>query len=216
MPKPTAASLAPNTSNVLPSADGPEPRAETDLNTSHAPSTSRCPGSEEASERASETGRCSEGKFVKNSTNSMNSMPATHRRTGGFAPGHPWRFQPGKSGNPKGRPPRSNPNPISDVLRERLAQALPDSRGRTYAEIIADKIIESAVFGSTRSINLLLDRVEGRPAQPAGTSAADSPGSQDWKGLIAVICAALEPFPEAQAAVTRAIEEYKSDGDDPD
>lgn len=204
MTKPTAAPLGPPAGRGLAPAANPNAATQTDLN---------APGSNPES-AAAETGRCSERKLVNNSTNSMNSMPPTHRSIGGFAPGHPWRFQPGKSGNPKGRPPRSNPSPISDVLRARLTQAFPNSRGKTYAEIIADKIIESALFGSTRSINLLLDRVEGRPARPNDGDGPDSPSSEDWKGLVAVICAALEPFPEAQAAVARAIEEYKPNGDD--
>ena len=155
----------------------------------------------------------------KNSTNSTNSTP-THRQVGGFAPGNPWRFKRGQCGNPKGRPRRRRPTPLSDVFRDRLTRAVPQAPERTYAELIGDRILGAAVAGDMKAINAWLDRTEGRPRQTLGAHAScvhpsqRAPedtgiplGAADWINLRKALTA-LEPFPEARNVVMQTITEY--------
>lgn len=74
-------------------------------------------------------------------------------------------FQPGQSGNPGGRP-KKLLTVLSDALREKLKDVSPD-RHRTYAEVLADKLVEEAVAGKlpVLAIREIADRTEGKPAQ---------------------------------------------------
>jgi hypothetical protein len=148
----------------------------------------------------------------KISTNSMNSMP-THRKAGGFAPGHPWRFQPGQSGNPKGRPPRAKPKLVSDVLRDCLAQPCPDAPKKSYAEVIGDSILKAASAGEIRAIVELLDRTEGKARQAAPAGPPNPLLSEEWALLRDTIADTLERFPDAKAAVLEALEQNDPNGD---
>lgn len=75
----------------------------------------------------------------------------------------PHRWQPGKSGNPGGRPKRT---PLADACREVLALPVPgDSEGRTYAQKIAATLAEKAAEGDIRAAAELADRAEGRARQ---------------------------------------------------
>ena len=146
------------------------------------------------------------------SANSAHSA-STHKANGDFAPGHPWRFQPGQSGNPKGRPRRKKVRPLSEVLQTRLAQPVPDAPETSYAEFLGDLILKSALDGNIRAINALFDRTEGRPRQPIGIQAPSLVDSEEWIKLREAICGAIEPFPEVQAAVLKAIDEMEDDDD---
>ena len=57
------------------------------------------------------------------------------------------KFQPGVSGNPKGRPPRKRQ--VSALLEEALEKKLPD---------VLAKVIESALAGDMTAAKMLLDR----------------------------------------------------------
>lgn len=73
-------------------------------------------------------------------------------------------WQPGQSGNPKGRP--KNRNLLSRALRDMLGMVVPDdSQGRTYAEIIALSLILAAAKGSVGAACEIADRTEGKPRQ---------------------------------------------------
>lgn len=67
----------------------------------------------------------------------------------------PWQFQPGQSGNPNGRPKKGTA--ITDVLREML-EANPDIKRK-----LSNKLLELALEGDLAAINILLDRLEGKP-----------------------------------------------------
>jgi hypothetical protein len=85
----------------------------------------------------------------------------------------PFRWQPGQSGNPAGRPP--SPAVLSDALRAKLAEQYPgDRRHRTYAEKLAARLIESALRGSVSAMALICERVEGK-SPLAVTGAGGSP-----------------------------------------
>src|SRR3972149_6033262 len=65
------------------------------------------------------------------------------------------QFVKGVSGNPNGRPRGKTP---SEYLRARL------ERGRTYEQIM-DKVTSLAVSGERWAVELLFDRMEGKPLQ---------------------------------------------------
>ena len=85
----------------------------------------------------------------------------------------PYRWKPGESGNPAGRPPSEAA--LSDDLRSRLAEKVPgDKQHRTYAQKIACRLVEAALRGSVSAAALIADRVEGKPPQSL-TGANGSP-----------------------------------------
>lgn len=72
-------------------------------------------------------------------------------------------FQPGQSGNPKGRPKSIT---MSEAYRRELAKVDPaDPQGRTYAEVLAEQIIIKARGGDVRAVREITDRTEGKPKQ---------------------------------------------------
>jgi hypothetical protein len=81
-----------------------------------------------------------------------------------FQPGHGYgaefRFKPGRSGNPSGRP---HCKEISKALRERLASEVP-LPAKTGAEKIAKKWFEESLGGNIAAMTSLADRAEGKPA----------------------------------------------------
>lgn len=71
-------------------------------------------------------------------------------------------FMPGKSGNPKGRPPTRG---LLNALKTAIAEVGPD--GRSVEELLADALVEEALHGRNRlpAIQTIFDRLEGRPRQ---------------------------------------------------
>lgn len=83
---------------------------------------------------------------------------------GGNVPPPEYRFAPGQSGNPGGRP---KTKPLTDAYRAILNQKDPnDKEGRTYAEIIAMAQVKRAIEGDSRAVGEIADRVEGKVTQP--------------------------------------------------
>jgi hypothetical protein len=81
------------------------------------------------------------------------------------AVGEATQFKVGESGNPGGRPRTAK---LSEACRAKLASLIPgDLEGRTYAEGIADKLVQLALKGDIRAAQELADRGEGRPSQMA-------------------------------------------------
>jgi len=76
------------------------------------------------------------------------------------------RWKKGSSGNPGGRP---KSRLLSEALRTRLAEVKPDDpAGRTYAEVVAQNLIEIACSegpGAVHAANEIADRLEGRSRQ---------------------------------------------------
>lgn len=73
-------------------------------------------------------------------------------------------FMPGQSGNPGGRPKGSVK--VSSCYERSLARPFPgDAQGRTYAQVIADRIVELAAEGRIDAIKEITDRTEGRSKQ---------------------------------------------------
>lgn len=80
---------------------------------------------------------------------------------GRFAKGNTAGFQPGQSGNPKGRPKCLT---LSEAMRNELAKLQPGTE-QTYAEIIAAKLVHHAAMGSVMAAKEIADRTEGKPRQ---------------------------------------------------
>jgi hypothetical protein len=86
---------------------------------------------------------------------------------GGIDPsvGEATQFKPGASGSPGGRPRAAR---LSEACRAKLGALVPDdAEGRTYAEAIAEKLVQLALRGDIRAAQELADRGEGRPSQMA-------------------------------------------------
>ena len=102
----------------------------------------------------------------------MSDDPKNKPRTKPIPP-EAYRFRPGQSGNPGGRP-KKKPITIAaeKLLSEKippdhpLARQVPQLRGKTWAEAIVYGQALSAVKGGTPAAKELADRVEGRVAQP--------------------------------------------------
>jgi Family of unknown function (DUF5681) len=72
-------------------------------------------------------------------------------------------FMPGQCGNPSGRPKSAS---LSKAYRQKLESLFPgDPAGRTYAEVIADRVADDAANGNLNAARELADRAEGRAAQ---------------------------------------------------
>lgn len=77
------------------------------------------------------------------------------------------RFQPGASGNPRGRPrDRGLQHEIERALAKRIA-------GRTRLELMAEKVVEMALAGDMRAAEFIGKRLW--PERPASDSAATVP-----------------------------------------
>jgi hypothetical protein len=78
-------------------------------------------------------------------------------------------FEPGKSGNPNGRPPRDLV--LSDLARKRVNEEvfIEDAGGNkiktTAKEAIIQRVIQMAMAGDKWAINQLWDRLEGQATQ---------------------------------------------------
>jgi hypothetical protein len=67
----------------------------------------------------------------------------------------------GQSGNPRGRPRRGLC--LSDLLRKELDRTGP--AGVAHKEALVSALVEAACEGDLRAIDMIFDRLEGRPAQ---------------------------------------------------
>ena len=75
----------------------------------------------------------------------------------------PWK--PGQSGNPKGRPPKNKT--LTDAL-ERALKKKDVKRGYddiSRKDAIAEILTQEALKGNLKAIDMILDRIEGRPGQ---------------------------------------------------
>lgn len=92
------------------------------------------------------------------------SKPQNKRKNKGRPePPKEYRWKPGQSGNPGGRPKRKV---LSDAYRAQLEELVPgDKQGRTWAEFIAAKAILEAAKGKIPAAAEIADRTEGKPRQ---------------------------------------------------
>lgn len=80
---------------------------------------------------------------------------------GRFVKGNVYKWSPGQSGNPNGRPKGSK---NGSAALKRMARILRDPKtGLTFEDQIAAKLISLALDGSLPAIKEFYDRTEGRP-----------------------------------------------------
>ncbi len=87
-----------------------------------------------------------------------------------LALGAKYRWKPGQSGNPGGRPRFKK---LNEAARQILASPLPDDPKRTFAEAIVERLADAALRGSVGAAQELADRAEGRPGISVDVNAAD-------------------------------------------
>jgi len=79
--------------------------------------------------------------------------------------GNPANLRPwpkGVSGNPGGRVKKQ---PITAELERLLGEEAPNREGHTWAQVIAQALLEQASRGDVRAISELTNRLEGKPLQ---------------------------------------------------
>lgn len=108
----------------------------------------------------------------------------------------PWR--PGQSGNPAGRPP--GPDCLTDCLRELAGQ--PSTGGQTHAQRLAVVLWRKAEAGDLRACALILDRLDGRPAQAVSVT---GPGGAVLLGGLSVCDLVARADAGALAAARREL-----------
>ncbi|MDA0207407.1 MAG: DUF5681 domain-containing protein [Acidobacteria bacterium] len=71
------------------------------------------------------------------------------------------RFQKGRSGNPKGRPP--NGQSITALLRAEIEKVSPDDKdGKTWAELIVLATMRLAMAGNSTALKEVWERMDGK------------------------------------------------------
>lgn len=78
------------------------------------------------------------------------------------------KFKKGKSGNPKGRPKKENS--LTDILRSKMDDKTEITiKGKKcilpVGEAIAEKLIQKTLNGNLKAIELIVNRLEGKPLQ---------------------------------------------------
>lgn len=107
-----------------------------------------------------------------------NQAKSSRDEKGRFLKGNETGWKPGQSGNPAGRPKTIT---LSEAYRNALAQPMPkDKKGRTIAEVIAEKVcLEAAFTGNVQAAREIADRTEGKPKQAVDLNA----NVFDWREL---------------------------------
>jgi Family of unknown function (DUF5681) len=90
--------------------------------------------------------------------NSEKNSAGTKKPRGNPEKTKPYRFPPGKSGNPGGRPKKTK---LTDASREWLEQ-INRKTGKTNAQLVAAALGKRALKGDTSAYNALADRTEGK------------------------------------------------------
>ena len=74
-----------------------------------------------------------------------------------------YRWKPGQSGNPGGRPKK----PFTDLLEWQFVQKVPsDKLGRSYAQLLIASVVKRATKKSDILVKEIFDRIEGKVATP--------------------------------------------------
>lgn len=106
---------------------------------------------------------------------------AGKRRQGGpgrpLQPGNPWRFKPGESGNPSGKP-------AAVGIAYGAWLAIVGADGRTNAMRIAEEVGRLAIGGDLTAVAELREATEGKVVQPVGIA---EPGLGDARERLAAL-----------------------------
>ena len=99
------------------------------------------------------------GVKSKKPTKTKKSVVKQHKNNEGGITGK--GFKPGISGNPNGRPKKENC--VSDLLRNKGDEIQDD--GKTKLQAVIDTLYLRASQGELKAIDMIFDRLEGKPAQ---------------------------------------------------
>lgn len=100
----------------------------------------------------------------------------------------PYRFQPGQSGNPGGRPKKLLltdayrdilERPAVEVLSPELMGKVNAAEDATVAEVIALQMAMAAIGGDVKAASQIGDRTEGKPAQTVTVRQDEFSGKSD-------------------------------------
>ena len=94
------------------------------------------------------------GKNPTKPTTAVKNTAITRTNKGQFVKGN-------KEGNRNGRPKKSNC--VSDLLRNKGDELQPD--GKTKLQAVIESLYAKAESGDLKAIDMIFDRVEGKPAQ---------------------------------------------------
>jgi Family of unknown function (DUF5681) len=83
----------------------------------------------------------------------------------------PYRFQPGQSGNPGGRPRKY----ITEVYEQLALEPVPTKGGKTYAELLALAQFKKALKGNTMAAKEVTDRLEGKAREAVELTGPEGP-----------------------------------------
>jgi hypothetical protein len=82
----------------------------------------------------------------------------------------------GKSGNPAGRPPSEKA--FADLLR--IAIKEPNAEGVPKLRSIVDQLVNAALDGESWAMQMIADRLDGKPAQESTVTIDDKRDATDW------------------------------------
>jgi hypothetical protein len=111
------------------------------------------------------------------------------------------RWEKGQSGNPAGRPKLFFS--FKKTLENKLAEVDPrDYRGRTYGQIIVDRVVELATARSKANVNLraiseVIDRLEGKPLQATTLDATVTSRTREQREARLAELLTILPKPDA-------------------
>ena len=160
-------------------------------------------GAHASSVPASRTNQAQDNPEVLHDPSAATSLFSSGRNPDGtFQRGNTFRFRPGQSGNPKGRP-KSRSRFLSDRMRKNMMTPFPkDPDGRTYGEVMIDNMSINAVQGDFKAFLEVLDRLEGRSRQAPEKTTSDDP--ERWIQIGAALLAECGDNPDAKRALIAA------------
>ena len=126
---------------------------------------------------------------------------------GTMRPGNSFRFKPGQSGNPKGRP--KNVRYLSERLRAKMLRRCPgDPHGRTFADMMIDELASDAAHGHPRAVRQVFDRLEGPTKRVIDEDGSNnrSNSTEVWTRLASQLMAECDHSPEAKRLIIKALE----------
>jgi len=87
----------------------------------------------------------------------------------------PYQFQPGQSGNPKGRPPVFS---LTDMIRRKLQEVPPEyaKDKKSYADLLVTSVLHKGIVEKDHSSQkLILNYIDGLPKQSLDVTSEGKP-----------------------------------------